>query len=98
MDKMSFFLDYDYYYPRFLDREVCVNSVDPDQTSHYALCVQGLHYFTLTQQCLDKSVDSIMADRQTDVLFRRKLLQFLVYQHAHMTISYGHNIYMADNK
>ena len=37
-------------------------------------------------------------DRQTDFLFRRKLLQFLVYQHAHMTISYGHNIYMADNK
>ena len=35
---------------------------------------------------------------RTDFLFRRKLLQFLVYQHAHMTISYGHNIYMADNK
>ena len=29
--------------------------------SHYALCVQGLHYFTLTQQCLDISVGSIMA-------------------------------------
>ena len=29
--------------------------------SHYALCVQGLHYFTLTQQYLDKSVGSIMA-------------------------------------
>ena len=38
-----------------------MNSVDPDQMSHYALCVQGLHYFTLTQQCLDKSVGSIMA-------------------------------------
>ena len=31
MDKMSFSLDYDcYYYPRFLDREVCANGVDPD--------------------------------------------------------------------
>ena len=62
MDKMLFSLDYDcYYYPRFLDRKVCANSVDPDQMSHYALCVQGLHHFTLTQQCLDKSVGSIMA-------------------------------------
>ena len=62
MDKMSFSLDYYcYYYPRFLDREVCANSVDPDKLSHYILCVQGLHYFTLTQQCLDKSVDYIMA-------------------------------------
>ena len=44
---MSFSLVYDcYYYPRFLDREVCANGVDPDQMSHYALCVQGLHYFT----------------------------------------------------
>ena len=41
---------------------------------------------------------NLLWDRQTDFLFRRKLLQFLVYQHAHMTISYGHNIYMADNK
>ena len=50
MDKMSFSWDYDcYYYPRVLDRGVCANSVDPDQMSHYALCVQGLHYFTLTQ-------------------------------------------------
>ena len=62
MDKMSFSLDYDcYYYPRFLDREVCANGVDPDQMSHYAFCVQGLHYFTLTQQCLDKSAGSVMA-------------------------------------
>ena len=60
MDKMSFSLDYDYY-PWILDREMCANSVDPDQMSHYALCVQGLHYFTLIQQCLDKSVGSIMA-------------------------------------
>ena len=29
--------------------------------SHYTLCVQGLHCFTLTKQCLDKSVGSIMA-------------------------------------
>ena len=57
---MSFSLDYDcYYYPTY--REVCANSVDPDQMSHYALCVQGLHYFTLTQQCLDESVCSTMA-------------------------------------
>ena len=62
MDKMSISLDYDcYYYPRYLDREVCACSVDPDQMSHYTLCVQGLHYFTFTQQCLDKSVGSIMA-------------------------------------
>ena len=62
MDKMLFSWDYHcYYYPRVLDREVCANSVDPDQMSHYALCVQGLHYFTLTQQCLDKSADSIMS-------------------------------------
>ena len=62
MDKMSFSLDYDcYYYPRFLDREGCVNRVDPDQMSYYELCVQDLHYFTLTQQSLDKSVCSIMA-------------------------------------
>ena len=62
MDKMSFAWYYDcYYYPMVLDREVCANSVDPDQMSHYALCVQGLHYFTLTQQCLDKSADSKMA-------------------------------------
>ena len=47
--------------PYRLDREVCANGVDPDQMSHYALCVQGLHYFTLTQQCLDESVGSIMA-------------------------------------
>ena len=45
----------------FGQRWSSANSVDPDQMSHYALCVQGLHYFTLTQQCLDKSVGSIMA-------------------------------------
>ena len=65
MDKMSFSSDYYCYcYPRLLDREICANSVNPDQISHYALCVQGLHCFTLTQltqQCLDKSVGSIMA-------------------------------------
>ena len=59
LDKMSFSLLLLLSY--FLDREVCANSVDPDQMSHYALCVQSLHYFTLTQQCLDKSVGSIMA-------------------------------------
>ena len=62
MDKMLFSLDYYcYYYPRFLDRDVCANSVDPDQISHYTLCIQVLHCCTLTQQYLDKSVGSIMA-------------------------------------
>ena len=61
MDKMSFSSDYYcYYHPRFSDREVCANSVHPDQISHYILCVQSLHCFTLTQQCLDKSAGSVM--------------------------------------
>ena len=44
----------------FVDRDVCAKSVDPDQMSHYTLCVQDLHCFALIQQCLDKSVGSIM--------------------------------------
>ena len=32
------------------------------------------------------------------LIFGRKLLQFLVYRYAHMIISYGHKIYIADNK
>ena len=61
MDKMSFSLDYYCYYPRFLDREACAYSVDPDQMSHNTLCNHGLHGSTLSQQCLDKSVGTIMA-------------------------------------
>ena len=61
MDKMSFSLDYYCYYPIFLDREACAYTVDPDQMSHNTLCNQGLHDFTLSQQCLDKSVGTIMA-------------------------------------
>ena len=64
MDKMSFSLDYYCYYPRFLDREAYAYSVDPDQMSHNTLCNQGLHGLhcsTLSQQCLDKSVGTIMA-------------------------------------
>ena len=57
MDKISFSLDYDcYYYPRFLDREVCANGVDPDQMSHYALCIQGLHYFTYTYPAMFRQI------------------------------------------
>ena len=41
-------------------RQRGANSADPDQMSHYTLCVQGLHCFTLTQQCLDKSVGFVM--------------------------------------
>ena len=75
MDEMSFSLDYDcYYYPRFLDREVCASSVDPDQMSHYAFCVQGLHYFTLTQQCLDKLIGSIIIYVQKVLLFSQKCI------------------------
>ena len=43
MDKMSFSLHYYCYYSRFLDREACAYSVDPDQMSHNTLCNQGLH-------------------------------------------------------
>ena len=45
----------------FLDREACAYSVDPDQMSHNTLCNQGLHGSTPSQQCLDKSVGTIMA-------------------------------------
>ena len=58
--EMSFPLDYYCYYPRFLDREACANSVDPDQMSHNTLYNQGLHCFTLTRQCLDKSVMALL--------------------------------------
>ena len=61
MDKMSFSLDYYCYYPRFLDREACAYSVDPVQMSHNTLCNQDLNGSTLSQQCLDKSVGTIMA-------------------------------------
>ena len=60
MEKMSFSSDYYYYYPRFLDRGVCANSIDLDQMSHYTFCVQELHCCTLTQQSLDTSFGSIM--------------------------------------
>ena len=60
MDKMSFSLDYYCYYPRFRDREICAYSVDIDQMSHNTLCNQGLHGFTISQQCLHKSVGTIM--------------------------------------
>ena len=59
MDKKSFSLDHYCYYPTFLDREACVYSVDPDQMSHNTLCNQSLHGFTLSQQCLDKSVGTL---------------------------------------
>ena len=46
----------------FLDREACAYSVDPDQMSYNTSCNQGLlHGFTLSEQCLDKSVGTIMA-------------------------------------
>ena len=61
MNRMSFSLDYYCYYPRFLDRYACAYSVDPDQMSHNTLCNQGLHGSTFSQQCLDKSVGTIMA-------------------------------------
>ena len=61
MDKMSFSIDYYCYYPRFLDREACVYSVDPDQMSYNILYNHGLYGSTLSQQCLDKSEGTIMA-------------------------------------
>ena len=61
MDKILFSLDYHCYFPMFSVREACANSADPDQLSQNILCSQGLHCFTLTQQCLDKSVGTIMA-------------------------------------
>ena len=45
----------------FLDREARAYSVDPDQRSHNTLCNQGLHGSTLSQQCLDKSMGTMMA-------------------------------------
>ena len=44
----------------FLDRKACAYSVDPDQMSRNTLCNQGLHGSTLSQQRLDKSMDTIM--------------------------------------
>ena len=52
MDKMSFSLDYDcYYYPRFLDREVCANGVDPDQMSHYAFYIYPAMFRQISWFC-----------------------------------------------
>ena len=45
----------------FLDREACAYSVDPDQMSHNISCNQGLQGSTPSQQCLDKSLGTIMA-------------------------------------
>ena len=45
----------------FLDREACAYSVAPDQMSHNTLCNQGLHGSSLSQECLDNSVGTIMA-------------------------------------
>ena len=43
MDKTSFSLDYDcYFYSRFLDSEVCANSVDPDQIRQISWFYNGL--------------------------------------------------------
>ena len=58
---MSFYLDYYCYYPRFLGREACAYSEDPDQMAHNTLCNQGIQGFTLSQQSLEKSVGTIMA-------------------------------------
>ena len=44
-----------------LDREARAYSVDQDQMSHNTLCNQGLQYSTFSQQCLDKSVGTIVA-------------------------------------
>ena len=48
-----------------------MQTVDPDQMLHNTLSDHGLHCFTLRQQCLDKSVGTIMA------LLKRKSAPFM---------------------
>ena len=78
---------------------ICQISLFPNATEYTRCNYDCGNTERASHVCLRKLLLAICSDdRQTDFLFRRKLLQFLVYQHAHMTISYGHNIYMADNK
>ena len=47
-------------YPKYWDRQVWVNSADPDQMPQNVASDQGLHCLSLIQQFLDKSEASKM--------------------------------------
>ena len=47
-----------YFYPKYLDRQTCANSVEPDQTPPNAASDLGLHCLHLILQSLGTAIGS----------------------------------------